>query len=79
MMPTWTRNKNKEESKDIEQEYKASALLRERLSEMLEAEVNKSIDLMRKAVHKDVYNLTEFYIEELAKQKVFLEIKSWIK
>lgn len=79
MMPTWTRNKNKEESKDIEQEYKAAALLRERLSEMLEAEVNKSIDLMRKAVHKDVYNLAEFYIEELAKQKILLEIKSWIK
>lgn len=74
-MPRWVRSaKTPDEAEAITIEYKAAALLRERLIQMLREDIEHSVNEMRKFVDQDRTNLTEAYATELAKQQALLDV-----
>ena len=80
MMPRWTIGvEDKERVDAIQLEYECGALLRERLAELLQDDVDKSLTKMRAFVDQGHPNLTVAYASELAKQKIYLDIINLIK
>ena len=67
LKPRWTKGKTEQETKELKASFLDSLLLRERLIEMLEEDIDKSLKSMRNAAREQI-NLTEFYTQELARQ-----------
>lgn len=78
--PQWFYNLSEKEKKELELDYKACALTRERLVEILEKEIQKSLKEMRDvAKHGNVPDLSAYYADELSRQRTLEEVISLIK
>lgn len=79
MKPRWVRALSEQESKEMEVEYKKAVLLRERLSSILDEEIQKSLSEMRDGAKTVGINLTEYYADELSKQRTLEWVIKLIK
>lgn len=70
MHSKWLLNLSELEKEELENDYKACALTRERLIVILEREIDKSLKEMRDVAKSgNVLSLTEYYADELSKQR----------
>lgn len=75
MQPRWVRGLSEEEAKQLKKDYIQATLLRERFIVLLEQEIQKSLKEMRDVARNgNVTNLTEYYVDELARQRTLEEI-----
>lgn len=74
MKPRWSRNLDDTATKELKADFEQATLVRERLIQMLDEDVDESLKKMRRFVEEDKPNLTEAYAVELAKQDVLLDI-----
>ena len=64
----------------MERDFASSILIREKLQEILEEEIDKSLKEMRDvAKNRNVSSLTEYYADELSKQRTLEYVISLIK
>lgn len=78
MMPRWVQGMDEQQTKEMKAEYENSVLMRERLTQMIEKDIDESLIKMRAFAEKQ-QNLTEMYAAELAKQKAMLDIVKLIR
>lgn len=70
MKPRWSRSLDEQAKKEMERDFASSILIREKLQEILEEEIDKSLKEMRDvAKNRNVSSLTEYYADELSKQR----------
>ena len=75
MLARWTRGLSEEEIKQLKKDYRQATLLRERFVLLLEQEVAKSLKEMRDVARNgSITNLTEYYVDELSRQRTLEEI-----
>lgn len=75
MLPRWTRGLSEEEIKQLKRDYVQATLLRERFVLLLENEIAKSLKEMRDVARNgSITNLTEYYVDELARQRTLEEV-----
>jgi|TARA_R110000787_G_scaffold193899_2_gene305419 hypothetical protein len=75
MLARWTRGLSEEEIKQLKKDYMQATLLRERFVLLLEQEVAKSLKEMRDVARNgSITNLTEYYVDELSRQRTLEEI-----
>lgn len=79
MKPRWCRNLSEQEKKELKANYLSAHETRQKLVEMLEEDINKSLARMRDAFKDNVSNLTEFYTDELATQRTLLDVINLIR
>lgn len=80
MNSKWYNNLSDAERDQLDNDYKACALTRERLAVILEKEIDKSLREMRDVVRSgSVPHLTEYYADELSKQRTLEWVVSLIK
>lgn len=80
MRPRWLLGMDEEEAERFTTEYKSAALFRERLSTLLQEDVNKSLKEMREAARGgNVLELSAYYADELSKQRTLEEVLKLIK
>lgn len=79
MKPRWSRSLDEQAKKEMERDFASSILIREKLQEILEEEIDKSLKEMRDAAKGDIPNLTEYYADELSKQRTLEYVISLIK
>lgn len=77
MMPRWS--KGNDDPKELKADFDNATLMRERLSVMLQEDVDASLSKMRKYAVGEVLNLPEAYAHELSKQQTLLDIIKLIK
>ena len=65
--------------KELKEDFLSCSLTRERLVDMLEEDVDKSLKRMRNAASGGVQNLAEYYADELARQKSLEDVITLIK
>ena len=78
MKPRWHKGKTEQEKKELQASYLDATLLRERLVDMLEEDIDRSLRSMRNAA-KEQNNLTEYYADQLARQSVLEQVIQLIK
>lgn len=74
MKPRWNKGLDEQASKELKQDFMQATLTKERLTAMLEEDIEISLKNMRSFVDKDISNLSEAYAAELAKQETLLDI-----
>lgn len=80
MNSKWFFNLSEQEKEELERDFKACALTRERLVLVLEKEIENSLKEMRDvAKGGSVPNLSEYYADELSKQRTLDWIIKLIK
>jgi len=79
MKPRWHRGKNEQQTKELLANYTQSNLTRERLVEMLSDDMQTSLKEMRDAAKGVIPNLSEYYADELSKQRTLLSVIKLIK
>ena len=82
MKPRWFKGQDEEQRKKLKADYMACSLMRERLVEMLERDVDKSLRQMKdaaKGAKEQISNLSEYYADELARQSTLEDVISLIK
>jgi Zn-dependent peptidase ImmA (M78 family) len=80
MKPRWSRSLDEQAKKEMERDFASSILIREKLQEILEEEIDKSLKEMRDvAKNRNVSSLTEYYADELSKQRTLEYVISLIK
>lgn len=79
MQPRWLRGLDEQEQTNLKDEYKRGIILRDRLVALLEDDINKSMMEMRDAARGGVINLTEYYTDELARQRTLEDVIKLIK
>ena len=80
MKPRWSKHLITEEKQEAELKanYLDSALMRERLMDMLEEDSVRSLRRMRKAASGEIPNLSEYYAAELAIQDTLEKVMNLI-
>lgn len=79
MKPRWFKRQDEEQSKKLKADFMACSVTRDRLVEMLEDDIDKSLKQMRDAAKGQIPNLTEYYADELSKQSTLEDVISLIK
>jgi len=79
MREKWLHGVKEADKENLRQCFALSSVIRERLIEILEKNIDKSLRSMKDAVRQDKALLTELYIEELAKQSAYEEIIELLK
>lgn len=74
MKPIYLQGKGTKEALDLTLNYDQSALMRERLVEILERKIKLSMQQMRDAAKGDIVHLSEYYAEELARQQTLEDV-----
>lgn len=80
MKPRWSRSLDEQAKKEMERDFASSILIREKLQEILEEEIDKSLKEMRDVARNgNIASLTEYYADELSKQRTLEYVISLIK
>lgn len=79
MKPRLLHGLRPEDKAHVEAEYKSCPTFRQQLISVLEDEIQQSLVQMRDAARGDVPNLSEYYADELSKQRTLTWVKSFLK
>ena len=80
MRPLWIRGADDTDAELIRKEFEAAVLFRERLVEILEEEIERSVkDMRSKVKDSNTPNLTEYYVDCLSRQRTLDEVIKLIK
>lgn len=78
--PKWFHKLSPQEKEELERDYKACSLTRERLVYILRGEIDKSLKEMRDVARNgSVPNLSAYYADELSKQRTLEEVISLLQ
>jgi len=75
MKPRLLQGLSIDDKQHVEAEYKSCPTFREKLLDILDEEINNSVVQMRDAAKGPVPNLSEYYADELSKQRTL----EWVK
>lgn len=80
MNSKWLLNLSDQEKEELQRDFKACALTRERLVKVLDKEIDDSLKEMRDVARgSHVANITEYYADELSKQRTLEWVIKLIK
>ena len=80
MKPKLKQTLSSHDAAQVEAEWKSCSTFRERLVAILEEEIQQSLTEMRDVATKgSVPSLTEYYADELSKQRTLEWVKSYLK
>jgi len=79
LKPRWNAGISERQQKALKESFLGSGLMRERLVSMLKEDIDKSLRSMRNATTREHSNLTEFYVQELARQSTLEDVIKLIK